>query len=56
MTFSGIITETEESKRQDRTMLRCAGRSMGSEPEAAQVPRGGVPARGRSAIASQIGL
>jgi hypothetical protein len=56
MIFSGIITETEESKRQDMTLRHCAGRSVGSEPEVAQVPRGHVPASGRLAAASWIGL
>jgi hypothetical protein len=56
MMFSGIITETEESKRQDRTLQHCAGRNVGSEPEAAQVPRGRVPASGRMADAIRIGF
>jgi hypothetical protein len=56
MMFSGIITETEEYKRQDMTLQHCAGRSVGLEPEAAQVPRGRVPASGRMAVASRIGL
>jgi hypothetical protein len=54
MTLSGIITETEESKRQDMALRHCAGHSVGSKPEAAQVPRDHVPASGRVAAASQI--
>jgi hypothetical protein len=56
MTFSGIITETEESKRQDMTLQHCAGRSVGSEPKVAQLPRGRVPVSGRMVVASRIGL
>jgi hypothetical protein len=56
MTSSGIITETEESKGQDMTLLRCTGYSVGSGPEAAQVPRGRAPARGRAMVTSRIGV
>jgi hypothetical protein len=41
MMLSGIITETEESKRQDMTLHHYAGHSVGSEPEVAQVPKAG---------------
>jgi hypothetical protein len=54
MTFYGIIMETEESGQQDITLHRCAGRSMGSEPEAVQVPRGCVPASSRMAATGRI--
>jgi hypothetical protein len=40
----------------DSKVQACASRSVGLEPEAAQVPRGSVPARGRSAVASRIGF
>jgi hypothetical protein len=54
MTLSGIITETEESKRQDMAPRHCAGHSVGSEPKAAQVLRDRVSASGRVVAASQI--
>jgi hypothetical protein len=54
MTFSGIIMETEESKRQDMTLRHSASRSVGLEPKVAQVPRDCVPASDRVAAASQI--
>jgi hypothetical protein len=54
VTSSRIITETEESKRQDRTVLRRAGYSAGSGPEAAQVPRGHALARGCTTVTSRI--
>jgi hypothetical protein len=54
MKFHRIITETEESKRQDITLRHYAGRSVGSEPEVVQVPSGRVPASGCMAAASRI--
>jgi hypothetical protein len=54
MTLSGIITETEESKRQDLTLRHCAGHNVGSEPKMAQVPKDRVPTSGRTAATSQI--
>jgi hypothetical protein len=51
-----IVVMTPKSKRQDMTLRHCAGRSVGSELEAAQVPRDRVSASGRMAVASQIGL
>jgi septal ring-binding cell division protein DamX len=40
MTTREVMTMvTLKSKRQDRSLAHCAGRSVGSEPEAAQVPR-----------------
>jgi hypothetical protein len=35
-----MVAETKESKRQDATLRRCASHSVGSEPEAVQVPKG----------------
>jgi hypothetical protein len=44
-----------KSKRRDVTLRHYAGGgSVGLEPEAAQVPRGRVPASGRVAAASRI--
>jgi hypothetical protein len=54
MTREVIVVVTPKSKRQDRTLQHCAGRSVGSKPEVAQVPRGRVPASGRMADASRI--
>jgi hypothetical protein len=54
MTREVIVVLIPESKRQDTTLHHCAGHSVGSEPEAAQVPRGRVPASGHAATASQI--
>jgi hypothetical protein len=51
-----IVVMTPKSKRRDVTLQHCAGRSVVSGPEAAQVPRGHTPASGRMAVASRIGL
>jgi hypothetical protein len=56
VTSSGIITETEESERQDKTLLRCAGCSVKSKPEAAQVLRSRAPAHGCAMVTSRIGV
>jgi hypothetical protein len=51
-----MVVVTPKSTGQDRSLSHYAGRSVGSEPESAQVPRGNVPARGRSVVASRIGF
>jgi hypothetical protein len=53
--FHKIITGTEESKRQDIALRHYAGRSVGSEPEVVQVPRGRVLASSRGAAQSRTG-
>jgi hypothetical protein len=57
MTTRGVIVVvTPKSKQRDRTLQRCAGRSVGSEPVVVQVPRGCVLASSRTAVTSRIGL
>jgi hypothetical protein len=49
-----IVAMTPKSKRRDIALRHCVGRSVGSEPEVAQVPKDRVPTSGRTAVASRI--
>jgi hypothetical protein len=49
-----IVMMTPKSKRRDVALRHYVERNVGSESEAAQVPRGHAPASGRMAVASRI--
>jgi hypothetical protein len=51
MTTWGVIMVAPKSKRRDVTQRHCASHSVGSEPEAVQVPRGHALASGCMVIA-----